>query len=322
MKGAYIMKKIIALIITGVLVCTTAGVSFAAQPDNSSEGKGIVAGVLDLISGLADSSGEAGAGQEEAGSKNILSDLLSGLTGSASGSADNAEEASGLQGLSDMLSGLGDSSGENGEGFKADDVVNSIEGFLSGLGNSGSETSEEAEVPEEEPALDANVAGVAAGEDEGDVPAIFWEDAEAEVIEEGLEGEFVQFDEVGMEMWVPSYLNLVEVPEGTEGAETFIAFFAPEDESSYASVQYVPSDITLDDYRELLDSLGDQIEDLAPYYINGQPFLVYFISAGERMCMSTVVEGKGLLEFAFAPLSDEYMSGYSEIMGVSIRPVE
>ena len=316
------MKKIIAFIIAGIMVFAAAGVSFAAQPDKNTDGSGIVAGVLDLISGLADSSGDAGTGKEEAGSKNVLSDLLSGLTDSASGSADNAEEASGLQGLSDLLSGLGDSSGGTGDGVKADDVINGIEGFLSGLADSGSETSEEAEVPEEAPALDTNVAGVAAGEDDGDVPAIYWEEAEAEVIEEGLDGEFVQFDEVGMEMWVPSFLIPSELPEGTEGAETFIAFFATEDGQDYASVQFVPSDITLDDYRELLDSLGDQLEDLAPYYINDQPFLVYFIPAGDRMCMSTVIEGKGILEFAFAPISDEYMEAYSEIMGVSIRPVE
>ena len=68
-----------------------------------------------------------------------------------------------------------------------------------------------------------------------DYKKIFWEDAEAEVIEEGLEGEFVQFDEVGMEMWVPSYLNLVEVPEGTE--------ISIEDDGSTVIIEDCPVDI-------------------------------------------------------------------------------
>ena len=137
-----------------------------------------------------------------------------------------------------------------------------------------------------------------------------------------LEGDFVTFDELGLMMWLPDFLTPGVIPEEQPNQDLFIGYFTPDDESAYASVVFQPADITLDDYRELLESMGDLIEDLDDYVINGMPFIGYYIPSGDSLCLATVVEGQGLIEFAFAPMSDEDMNAYAEIMGVSIQEIE
>ena len=92
-----------------------------------------------------------------------------------------------------------------------------------------------------------------------------------------------------------------------------------EDGGAVASVVYLPGEITLEDYWDILTVLDDQVEDLEEYYINGQPWLVYFMPENDGMNVATVIEGKGLVEVTFAPMSDEDFAAYAEIMAISLR---
>ena len=148
-------------------------------------------------------------------------------------------------------------------------------------------------------------------------------DSVMEAIDEyDLEGDFVTFDQIGLMMWLPDFLTPAMIPEEQPNQDLFIGYFTPEDESAYVSVVFQPADIILDDYREVLESMGDLIEDIDDFVINGMPFLCYYIPSGDSMCLSTVVDGQGLVEFTFAPISDEDMNAYAEIMGVSIQEME
>jgi len=138
-----------------------------------------------------------------------------------------------------------------------------------------------------------------------------------------LEGDFITFDEVGLQMWLPDMLTPGTLPAEQPNPELFLGYYTTADDSAYASVVFQPSsEVTLDGYKELLLTLGDSIEDIEDYVINDMPFIGYFIPSGDSMCLATIVEGKGLVEFAFSPISDEEFGAYSEIMGVSIQEIE
>jgi hypothetical protein len=144
-----------------------------------------------------------------------------------------------------------------------------------------------------------------------------------DVIEEyGLEGDFITFDEVGLKMWLPDFLAPGTIPAEQPNQDMFIGYYSTADGSAFASAVYQPVDLTLDEYREVLDSMGDMLEDIDEFVINGLPCIVYFIPSTDMMCVSTVVEGKGLVEFTFAPVSDEDFGAFTEFMAISIQPAE
>ena len=143
-----------------------------------------------------------------------------------------------------------------------------------------------------------------------------------EVIDEyDLEGDFVTFDEVGLMMWLPDILSPGILPEEQPNPELFLGYFTTDDESAYASAVYQPADVTLEDYKELLESMEGMIEDVEDFVINGLPFICYTIPAGDSLCLATAVDG-GIAEFAFAPMSDGEFNAYAEVMGVSIQEAE
>ena len=171
------------------------------------------------------------------------------------------------------------------------------------------------------------------GEDGGDIDVTVEEPQELaenelywgmglEVIDEyDLEGDFEIFDEVGLMMWLPDILSPAILPEEQPNPELFLGYYTTKDESAYASVVYQPADVTLEDYKELLGSMEGLIEDVEDFVINGLPFICYYIPSGDSMCLATVVDG-GIVEFAFAPMSDEEFGAYAEVMGVSIQEAQ
>jgi len=166
---------------------------------------------------------------------------------------------------------------------------------------------------------DGNEIDLGGGDiEEWDPYVLYWEDVAKEIEEEGLKGEFVTFGETGYEMWIPDILSPGQLPPGQPGADTFIGFYTTETGDAYASVQFVSADITLEQYEELLGTL-EEVEDIDHFLINDNPFILYFIPGNDAMCLSTVVEGKGLLEFTFSPIDEGDFGGLAEVMGVSIR---
>ena len=144
-----------------------------------------------------------------------------------------------------------------------------------------------------------------------------------EVIDEyDLEGDFVTFDEVGLQLWLPDILTPGTLPEEQPEQDAFLGYYTTEDESAYASVVFQPTDMTLEDYAGMLESLGELIEDIEGYVINGRQFVGYYIPTGDTLCLATIIDGLGLVEFAFSPFSDEEFGAFIEIMGVSIQDAE
>ncbi|MBQ9031448.1 MAG: hypothetical protein IJ106_08360 [Parasporobacterium sp.] len=154
-----------------------------------------------------------------------------------------------------------------------------------------------------------------------EIPRIDITDEDIEELD--LEGSYVPLEGTDVEIYVPDIMEESLIPEGQPGAEYFIAIYGlPEVEESYAAVQLVPSNFTLEDYRAMLESM-DEVEDIADFIINGIHFLRYFMPERDVVCLTTQKDGDPgyILEFSFSPISDEDYGEIAEIMGMTIRPV-
>ena len=154
----------------------------------------------------------------------------------------------------------------------------------------------------------------------GDYPVVNWADAEPALEELRLSGDFVTLEKTGYEMFLPDFFSPSELPAGQPNAETFPGFFVSDDGDAYISVQLVPTEWTLEDYRDFLEDY-EESEDPSFCMVNGTLFVVYFMPSRDAMCLAAKT-GDSLLEFTFYPDSDSDYAELSEIIGASIRPVK
>lgn len=169
-----------------------------------------------------------------------------------------------------------------------------------------------------EPIAEEELGGGTTGQT-GNIPEVRWEMVESEIEEEGLEGDFVTFEEVGYEMWIPAELHEEELPEGQMEKDTFIGFYMNDNLDHYVSVQFLPTELTLEDFKDFLETLDD-VADMADFLVNDNPFVLYFMEEADIMVLTTHT-GEGLLEVTFYPDSDGDFSSMAEIMGASIRKI-
>lgn len=151
-------------------------------------------------------------------------------------------------------------------------------------------------------------------------PVINWADAEPALAELGLSGDFITLENTGYEMFLPDFFYPSELPDGQPNADSFPGFFVSDDGNAYISVQLVPTDWTLEEYRDFLDDY-EESEDPSFCMVNGTLFVVYFMPSRDCMCLAAKT-GDFLLEFTFYPDSDSDYIELSEIIGASIRPAQ
>lgn len=149
---------------------------------------------------------------------------------------------------------------------------------------------------------------------------INWADLEAQSAETVAKGEFVSFEEIAVQMWVPTVLPAVELTD-EDLEEGYIAYFMTEDESAAVSVVYVDVDgMTLEEYKEqLVDAGATDIEDVI---INGIPAVSYALEESDTACTAFTTEAGYILEVAGSPKSDEGFASILMFMMASIQSVE
>ena len=150
-----------------------------------------------------------------------------------------------------------------------------------------------------------------------------WEDiASQEGAEEMIAaGEFVTFDEIACKMWVPAVMPAVELTEEDTEAG-YIGYFSTEDESGIASVMYVNVDsMSLEEYKEYLSGEED-VTGITDVVVNGIQAVGYDLEETDTTCIAFATEAGYILEFAFAPASDEGYSSVILTMMASIQPEE
>ena len=164
-----------------------------------------------------------------------------------------------------------------------------------------------------------------AGETESGATELKWEDFVAlnDAADEDIisQGDFVTFDEIACQMWVPNVMKAVELTD--EDVEAgYIGYFSTEDEENVAAVMYVDVDgMDLDGYIEYLAG-EDDVEEVARMTINGLPAVSYDMPEKDTTCVAFETEAGYILEFSFAPMSDENYQGIIAFMGGSIQPAD
>ena len=160
-------------------------------------------------------------------------------------------------------------------------------------------------------------------EPEDDIPELYWDDQNIEYLEEeGITGEFITLEDVGLEIFMISDLKPTPLPEEQPERDSYLGFYTTDmDYSAYVLIQFIETALTIDEYRDLVESI-EETDNVLRFRINGLDFVTYSMPDSKLMCLSTMVEDKGLVEFSFYPSDDSDFVEIAEIIGSSIRPVK
>ncbi len=163
------------------------------------------------------------------------------------------------------------------------------------------------------------VPAYAEAETEATLMELDWDETLPETL--GVDGDFYTFDEIAVQMFVPAVMQPVELTE-EDVEQGFIGYFATDDESAVASVVYVGADgETVEEYAEELAAMDD-VEDVEMGILNGIECVTYSLPEQDSNSVAFATEAGNLLEFTFAPMSDEGYKSVASLMTLSIQPYE
>lgn len=152
-----------------------------------------------------------------------------------------------------------------------------------------------------------------------EVLTLDWEDVSALAGDE--DGDFYTFDNVAVMIWIPKELESIELDE--EDLEAgFIGYFYDEEDDYTISV--VLSDVGVESLEEWKTVLEDEmgITDIGDCIINGYEAVMYSDEEEDYFCVDFIMESGNLLEFTFAPYSDDDFFAGSTVIISSIQPLE
>ena len=146
---------------------------------------------------------------------------------------------------------------------------------------------------------------------------INWEDLQEQGAEMIAQGDFVNFDEIAVKMWMPTALAAVELTD-EDREQGYIGYYQPEDGSAAIAVMYVDAGgMTLEAYKEQLTQIGaTEMEDVA---INGMEAVSYVLEETDTACVSFVTEAGYIFEVSGSPKSDEGFAALLSIVMASIQ---
>lgn len=132
-------------------------------------------------------------------------------------------------------------------------------------------------------------------------------------------GDFYTFNDIACMMWAPHGLEPQELTEeDTENG--MIAYFSTEEGDAAASVVYV--DLGGEDlayYKGLLAE-DEDVSDLSDIVINGINGIGYDLKDKDSRSVAFETDSGYVLEFTFAPVSDENFESVLTMMMASIQP--
>ena len=130
-----------------------------------------------------------------------------------------------------------------------------------------------------------------------------WETVEPLLETYGLKGDFETFDDVALQIWIPSSMTRLELTQ-EDVDKGFIAHFLDEDQTAQVSVVYVDVDgTTLEEYEKMLPDYG--VSDIEELVINDIPALSYTVEETDSVTIAFETEGGYILEITMAPKSAE-----------------
>lgn len=163
-----------------------------------------------------------------------------------------------------------------------------------------------------------------AAETEAPVTELNWSDVEEALEQSGIEGDFVTFDEIAMQMWLPYDLEDVELTDEDKEAG-FIGYFeTAEDAEDKAAVSVVYVDMSGMDLSEYAEQLAeiDGVSEIEPGYVNGLPCVSYEIKDQDSGTVAFMTEAGYALEVTCSPISSDEAKAMTAFILCSIMPEE
>ena len=163
-----------------------------------------------------------------------------------------------------------------------------------------------------------------AGETEAQVTELKWSDVEEFIEESGIKGDFVTFDEIAVQMWLPEILEEVELTDEDKEAG-FIGYYETGDdaeEKAAVSVVYVDLDgMDISEYAEQLAEI-DGVSDIEIGFVNGLPCVSYEMKDQDSGTLAFMTEAGYGLEVTCTPVSGEEAQTMLAFILSSIMPEE
>jgi len=130
-----------------------------------------------------------------------------------------------------------------------------------------------------------------------------WETVEPLLETYGLEGNFETFDEVAVQIWIPSSMTRSELTQ-EDVDKGFIAHFLDEDQTAQILVMYTDADgMTLEEYAKALPD--DSVSDIEELVINDLEAISYTVEETDSITYAFEIENGYILDVTMAPKSAE-----------------
>lgn len=154
-----------------------------------------------------------------------------------------------------------------------------------------------------------------------EIVEVKWSEIEPELATYEIEGEFVELEEIPVKFFLPSVFLPVELTD-EDREEGFIAYYTTEDEAATIGVQLVETEFkTLEEYADALAKMD--VKDAEFVKINDKLALTYINPDNEEISVVSFIDDEGrILEFAFAPISDEGFAAVVMLVSGSIQDVD
>ena len=152
-----------------------------------------------------------------------------------------------------------------------------------------------------------------------ETPSLTWSDFEPVLEAAGVTGQFYNFDDVAVKIWLPDGINPVELTE-EDTEKGYIGYFADEEQSCAVAVMYVDvNGMTLEEYGEYLGGLDD-VTEVEMATVNGLPCVTYTMPGQDCVCISFTTEAGYVLEVTCSPQSVENADLVWGAVAASIQP--
>lgn len=134
-------------------------------------------------------------------------------------------------------------------------------------------------------------------------PALSWSDFEPALEAGGVTGQFYNFDEIAIKIWMPEGLNPVELTD-EDKENGYIGYFQPDDASAAVAVMYVNMEgMSLEDYAAQLPDCGATEVEMGT--VNGLPCVSYKLAEQDTVSVAFATEAGYILEVTCSPASEE-----------------
>lgn len=150
---------------------------------------------------------------------------------------------------------------------------------------------------------------------------VTWADIEPQLAENGLSGEFVVLEQLGLKIWLPTGLNAAAVSE-EDAASGRLAAFAADDGSAYFVVDAINmGEMTIDQLLENTKQ-NEAVTDAEMVINNGLSVVSYKNTAADCLTAALVDTNSNIIMFTMGPASSEGSEVVFYFIMSSLQPAQ